>query len=124
MRIVLFRAVYCSIDGRLRLRDVSDGAVRDNRMPVSIGQNQVRLIASSAKSLGSRRRQHCLDRVYHDDERVLETFYPLRLKPMSCLQPDLKIVWNPAVPLRSEFAFVERFMRLRVTSALDWITAV
>ena len=124
MRIVLFRAVYCSIDGRLRLRDVSDGAVRDNRMPVSIGQNQVRLIASSAKSLGSRRGQHCRNPVYHDDECVLETFYTLRLTPISRLQPDLKIVGNPAVPLRSEFAFVERFMRLRVTSALDWITAV
>jgi porin len=34
--------------------------------------------------------------VYHNDEYVLETFYTLRLSPMSQVQPDLQIVWNPA----------------------------
>jgi hypothetical protein len=34
--------------------------------------------------------------VYHNDEYVLETFYALQLSPMSQLQPDLQIVWNPA----------------------------
>jgi porin len=34
--------------------------------------------------------------VYHNDEYVLETFYTLQLTPMSRLQPDLQIVWNPA----------------------------
>ena len=33
---------------------------------------------------------------YHDDEYVFETFYTLQLSPMSRLQPDLQIVWNPA----------------------------
>ena len=34
--------------------------------------------------------------VYHNDEYVFETFYTLQLSPMSQLQPDLQIVWNPA----------------------------
>jgi porin len=34
--------------------------------------------------------------VYHNDEYVFETFYTLQLTPMSRLQPDLQIVWNPA----------------------------
>ena len=34
--------------------------------------------------------------VYHNAEYVLETFYTLQLSPMSQLQPDLQIVWNPA----------------------------
>ena len=34
--------------------------------------------------------------VYHENEYVLETFYTLQLSPMSQLQPDLQIVWNPA----------------------------
>ena len=34
--------------------------------------------------------------VYHNDEYVFETFYTLQLTPLSRLQPDLQIVWNPA----------------------------
>jgi porin len=34
--------------------------------------------------------------VYHNNEYVFETFYTLQLSPMSQLQPDLQIVWNPA----------------------------
>jgi len=34
--------------------------------------------------------------VYHNNEYVLETFYTMQLSPMSQLQPDLQIVWNPA----------------------------
>jgi len=34
--------------------------------------------------------------VYHENEYVLETFYTLQLSPLSQLQPDLQIVWNPA----------------------------
>ena len=34
--------------------------------------------------------------VYHNDEYVLETFYTLQLTPLSQLQPDLQLVWNPA----------------------------
>ena len=33
--------------------------------------------------------------VHHESEYVLETFYTLQLSPMSQLQPDLQIVWNP-----------------------------
>ena len=34
--------------------------------------------------------------IYHDNEYVFETFYTLQLSPLSRLQPDLQIVWNPA----------------------------
>jgi carbohydrate-selective porin OprB len=34
--------------------------------------------------------------VYHRNEYVAETFYTLQLSPMTRLEPDLQIVWNPA----------------------------
>ncbi|MGE5413486.1 MAG: carbohydrate porin [Syntrophomonadaceae bacterium] len=34
--------------------------------------------------------------VYHRNEYVAEAFYTLQLTPMTRLQPDLQLVWNPA----------------------------
>ena len=34
--------------------------------------------------------------VYHENEYVFDTFYTLQLSPLSRVQPDLQIVWNPA----------------------------
>ena len=34
--------------------------------------------------------------VYHRNEYVAETFYTLQLFPMTRLEPDLQLVWNPA----------------------------
>ena len=34
--------------------------------------------------------------VYHDNEYVFETFYTLQLSPLSQVQPDLQLIWNPA----------------------------
>ncbi|HTT40810.1 MAG TPA: carbohydrate porin [Burkholderiales bacterium] len=34
--------------------------------------------------------------VYHENEYVFETFYTLQLSPLSQVQPDLQLVWNPA----------------------------
>jgi len=50
--------------------------------------------------------------VYHNDEYVLETFYTLQLSPMSQLQPDLQIVWNPAFNPDSGPAVVFQFQFL------------
>lgn len=34
--------------------------------------------------------------VYHDNEYIWETFYAVQLTPLTKLQPDLQVVWNPA----------------------------
>jgi carbohydrate-selective porin OprB len=33
--------------------------------------------------------------IYHENEYVFETFYTLQLTPLSRLQPDLQLVWDP-----------------------------
>ncbi|HTS53032.1 MAG TPA: carbohydrate porin [Burkholderiales bacterium] len=50
--------------------------------------------------------------MYHNDEYVFETFYALQLTPMSRLQPDLQIVWNPAFNPDSGPAVVFQFQFL------------
>ena len=44
--------------------------------------------------------------VYHENEYVLETFYTLQLTPTTRIQPDLQVVWNPALNLNSGPAVV------------------
>jgi carbohydrate-selective porin OprB len=34
--------------------------------------------------------------VYHENEYLLETFYALQLTPLTKLQTDVEIIWNPA----------------------------
>lgn len=33
--------------------------------------------------------------IYHENEYVFDTFYTLQLSPLSRVQPDLQLVWNP-----------------------------